>query len=87
MGPFSLHTYSANFPGTDLEQFALDHGVPREAINESIDKSYHEVTPTLPFSREFTEKYKMKFLKEYVLNKERLLKVLPIQMKHLLKMN
>ena len=70
------------FPGTDLEQFALDHGVPREAINESIDKSYHEVTPTLPFSREFTEKYKMKFLKEYVLNKERLLKVLPIQMKH-----
>ena len=24
----------------------------------------------------------MKFLKEYVLNKERLLKVLPIQMKH-----
>ncbi len=70
------------FPGTDLEQFALDHGVPREVINESIDKSYHEVTPTLPFKKEFTEKYKMKFLKEYVLNKERLLKVLPIQMKH-----
>ena len=70
------------FPGTDLEQFALDHGVPRQVINESIDKSYHEVTPTLPFKKEFTEKYKMKFLKEYVLNKERLLKVLPIQMKH-----
>ena len=46
------------FPGTDLEQFALDHGVPREAINESIDKSYHEVTPTLPFSREFTKSTK-----------------------------
>tara|TARA_A100001015_G_scaffold152167_1_gene168693 strand:- start:1459 stop:3117 length:1659 start_codon:yes stop_codon:yes gene_type:complete len=70
------------FPGTDLEKFALNHGVPRKVINESIDKSYHEVTPTLPFNKEFTEKYKLKFLKEYVLNKERLLKVLPIQMKH-----
>ena len=70
------------FPGTDLEKFALNHGVAREVINESIDKSYHEVTPTLPFKKEFTEKYKMKFLKEYVLNKDRLLQVLPIQMKH-----
>ena len=70
------------FPGTDLEKFALDHGVPKGAINESIDKSYHQVTPTLPFSKDFTEKYKLKFLKEYVLNKERLLKVLPVQMKH-----
>ena len=43
---------------------------------------YHVVTPTLPFSKEFTEKYKMRFLKEYVLNKERLLKVLPWQMKY-----
>ena len=70
------------FPGTDLEQFALDHGVHREVINESIDKSYHQVTPTLPFDRKFTEKYKLIFLKDYVLNKERLLKVLPFQMKH-----
>ena len=70
------------FPGTDLEKFALDHGVDKGAINEAIDKSYHEVAPTLPFKREFTEKYKLKFLKEYVLNKERLKKVLPVQMKH-----
>ena len=70
------------FPGTDLEKFALNHGVAKKAINESIDKSYHEVTPTLPFSKEFTEKYKLSFLKDYVLNKERLLKVLPVQMKH-----
>ena len=69
-------------PGTDLEKFALDHGVPRKAINESIDRSYHEVTPTLPFSRKFTEDYKLNFLREYVLNKERLLKVLPVQMQH-----
>ena len=54
------------FPGTDLEKFALDHGVARSAINESIDKSYHQVTPTLPFDRKFTEKYKLSFLKDYV---------------------
>ncbi len=70
------------FPGTDLEKFALNHGVARNAINESIDKSYHQVTPTLPFSDEFTNKYKLTFLKDYVLNKERLLKILPVQMKH-----
>ena len=70
------------FPGTDLEKFALNHGVPRSVINESIDKSYHQVTPTLPFSKDFTERYKLKFLKNYVLNKDRLKKVLPIQMKH-----
>jgi len=70
------------FPGTDLEKFALEHGVNKGAINEAIDKSYHEVAPTLPFKKEFTDQYKLKFLKEYVLNKERLKKVLPIQMKH-----
>jgi len=70
------------FPGTDLEKFALEHGVGKNAINESIDKSYHMVTNTLPFNKEFTDRYKLRFLKEYVLNKERLLKILPVQMKH-----
>ena len=70
------------FPGTDLEKFAIEHGVGKSVINESIDKSYHIVTETLPFAKEFTEKYKLKFLKDYVLNKERLLKILPIQMKY-----
>ena len=70
------------FPGTDLEKFALDHGVNQGAINEAIDKSYHEVAPTLPFKKEFTDKYKLNFLKDYVLNKERLKSVLPVQMKH-----
>ena len=59
------------FPGTDLEKFALEHGVNKGAINEAIDKSYHEVAPTLPFKKEFTDKYKLRFLKDYILNKER----------------
>ena len=70
------------FPGTDLEKFALEHGVNKGAINEAIDKSYHEVAPTLPFKKEFTDKYKLRFLKDYILNKERLKSVLPVQMKH-----
>ena len=70
------------FPGTGLEEFALDHGVARKAINEATDKAYHVVTPTLPFPKEFTDRYKLNFIKNYVFNKERLLKVLPIQMKH-----
>ena len=82
MGSFFLHHIVRIFPGTDLEKFAIEHGVGKSAINESIDKSYHMVTDTLPFPKEFTEKYKLKFLKDYVLNKERLLKILPVQMKH-----
>ena len=70
------------FPGTAIEEFALDHGVPRRAINEAIDKAYHVVTPTLPFSKKFTDRYKFSFIKDYIFNKERLLKVLPVQMKH-----
>ena len=70
------------FPGTVLEKFALEHGVNQAAIDDSIDKSYHEITPTLPFKKEFTVMYRLKFLTEYILNKERLLKVLPYQMKH-----
>ena len=50
----------------------------KRRLTESIDKSYHMVTNTLPF-KEFTDRYKLRFLKEYVLNKERLLKVLPVQ--------
>ena len=68
------------FPGTVLEKFALEHGVNQAAIDDSIDKSYHEITPTLPFKKEFTVMYRLKFLTEYILNKERLLKVLPYQM-------
>ena len=75
------------FPGTDLEKFAIEHGVGKEAINESIDKSYHMVTNTLPFKKEFTDRYKLRFLKEYVLNKERLLKVLLSKMKHFTEMS
>jgi len=70
------------FPGTELEHFALESGIPREMIEESQDMSYHELSPTLPFSREFTMAVRTSFVQEYVFNKERLLNRLPYQMEH-----
>ena len=68
------------FPGTELEEFALEVGIPRELIESSQDMSYHENAPTLPFSSEFTKMVRMKFVKDYVLNRERLLSVIPRQL-------
>jgi radical SAM superfamily enzyme YgiQ (UPF0313 family) len=71
------------FPGTELEQFALEHGISKEAIEEAQDMSYYEeASPALPFSADFTKRVRMMFFKDYVLNKERLLHVLPYQMEN-----
>ena len=69
------------FPGTELEHFAMESGVPKELIENTQDMSYEEGSPTIPFSRDFTKAIKTIFLRDYVLNKRRLLHVLPYQMK------
>lgn len=68
------------FPGTELEHFALEVGIPREVIEASQDMSYHEMAPSLPFDPKFTASIRTIFLREYVLNKQRLLSVLPRQL-------
>ena len=68
------------FPGTEIEHFALEVGIPKELIEKSQDMSYHETSPTLPFSKKFTMSVRTIFLQDYVLNRERLLKRLPYQM-------
>ncbi|OUS29678.1 hypothetical protein A9Q99_08350 [Gammaproteobacteria bacterium 45_16_T64] len=68
------------FPGTELEEFALEVGIPREIINSSQDMSYHENAPTLAFPSEFTQRIRIQFVKDYVLNRDRLLSVLPKQL-------
>ena len=70
------------FPNTDLEKFAREQGVPDEIIKKSQDLSYEDVSPSMNFGQDFTKGVKTIFLKDYVLNKERLLSVLPHQMKH-----
>jgi len=68
------------FPGTELEEFALEVGIPREVIEGSQDMSYHEFAPTLPFPAEFTRAVRASFLHDYVLNKDRLLSIIPHQL-------
>ena len=60
----------------------MEAGIPKEMIKESQDMSYHELSPTLPFSTKFTMAVRTSFVHEYVFNKERLMKRLPFQMMH-----
>ncbi len=68
------------YPNTEMEAFALEHGVSREDILISRDRAFHELPETLPFPKSFTRKYQASFMNEYFLNKERLQHVLPYQM-------
>ena len=68
------------FPGTDIEKLALKQGISKEAIEHSQNLAFEEAAPTLSFSKNFTKGVKTMFLKDYVLNKERLRHVLPYQM-------
>ncbi|MGD2090341.1 MAG: AMP-binding protein [Candidatus Aminicenantes bacterium] len=68
-------------PGTDMMQLALDSGISREAIERSMSAAFHEIPETLPYPKGFTRKYVARFLNEYFLCKERLLHVLPYQMR------
>jgi amino acid adenylation domain-containing protein/non-ribosomal peptide synthase protein (TIGR01720 family) len=73
------------YPDTDMEKLALDNGVLREDILKCEDLALHEMSPTSPFKENFTKKYQADFLNEYFLSKERLLAVLPYQLKVLTK--
>ncbi len=70
------------FPNTEIEKFAREQGIPDDVIKKSQDLSYEDTAPSLTFSQDFTKGVKTIFLKDYVLNKERLLSVLPHQMKN-----
>ena len=69
------------FPGTEIEVFALEQGIPKEIIKKSQDMSYHEHSETLPFSSKFTRGIKTKFLRDCVINKERLMARIPHQLR------
>lgn len=69
------------YPNTDMERIALENNISREAILKSAHLAYHELPETLPFDKSFTLKYQAEFTNEYFLSRERLLHVLPYQMK------
>jgi amino acid adenylation domain-containing protein len=69
------------FPNTDMEKLARENGISREAILSQEDLTQNDPGETLPFDKNFTLAYQAKFLEEYFLLKERMLYVLPYQMK------
>jgi iturin family lipopeptide synthetase C len=69
------------YRGTGMEKLALENGISRQAIARSENLAWHEWSETLPFDRSFTARYQSEFLNEYLLSRERLLHVLPHQMK------
>jgi amino acid adenylation domain-containing protein len=69
------------YPNTDLAKLAFDHGVSTDAIYRSENLLFHELPDTLPFEKHFTLSYQADFFNDYFLSRERLLHVLPYQMK------
>jgi amino acid adenylation domain-containing protein/non-ribosomal peptide synthase protein (TIGR01720 family) len=69
------------YPNTDMAKLAIENGFSSEDIDDSEDLAFHELPKTLPFDRSFTLKYQAEFLNDYFLSRERLLHVLPHQMR------
>ncbi|MCU0288692.1 MAG: condensation domain-containing protein, partial [Acidobacteria bacterium] len=69
------------YPNTDMERLALEHGVTRESILRSENYAHTQVSDNCPFDKSFTLKYRSDLLYNYFLSKERLLQLLPHQMK------
>ena len=68
------------FPGSLAETIALENGVTKEQIEESLTMPYNMIAPTMPFDPDFSRKVRLTFLKDYVFNKERLAYIIPKQL-------
>ena len=68
------------YPHTGMADLAMKNGIAEEDIYRSENLAFHEPSPTSPFDKSFTANYQAEFINDYFLNKERLLKVLPVQM-------
>ena len=69
------------YPNTDMYRLAVENGISEESIERSSNLAYHELPETLPFPKQFVRQFQAAFLNDYFLSGERLLKVLPSQMK------
>lgn len=69
------------YSNTDMEKLALENGVSKSTIIRSENSAWHELPDTLPFDKSFTLKYQSDYFNDYFLSKERLLQVMPYQMK------
>ena len=71
------------YPNTEMYRLARQNGIGDNVIQRSVNLAYHELPDTLPFSKAFVKEYQTRFMNEYLLSKERLLHVLPYQVKTL----
>ncbi len=71
------------YPNTEMYRLARENGIGENLIQRSVNLAYHELPDTLPFPKVFVKEYQTRFMNEYLLSKERLLHVLPYQMKTL----
>jgi amino acid adenylation domain-containing protein len=69
------------YANTDMYRMAIESGISPRAIFDSENLYFHELPDTLPFDKNFALKLQTDFLNGYFLSKERLLRVLPRQMK------
>lgn len=69
------------YPKTDMARLALENGVSSKAIEDSLDLAFHELPGTLPFDKSLTLKIQSEYFNQYILSKERLMKLLPYQFK------
>lgn len=67
------------FPNSRLEKVALDNGVTKEEIRESLTLPYHMIPTTIKLDRDFSRRLRLRFVHDYVMNKERLKYVLSKQ--------
>ncbi|MCP4219143.1 MAG: amino acid adenylation domain-containing protein, partial [bacterium] len=70
------------YPNTEMADLAIKNGISPDAIARSENLAFHQLPETLPFEESFTMEYQTEYL-DYFLSKERLLHVLPYQMKTL----
>lgn len=69
------------YPNTEMAKLAVEQGISEDAIIKSESLFFHQLATELQFEKSFTIKYQADFLNNYFFLKERLLYVLPYQMK------
>ena len=69
------------FPNSGLEKLALQNGVTKAEIEESLTLPYHLIPTTIKLNPEFSRKIRLRFVHDYILNKERLRYILDKQIK------
>ena len=68
------------FPGSLAETIAMENGVTKQQIEESLTMPYNMIPTTIHFEPDFSRKLRLRFIKDYIFNKERLSYIIPKQL-------